>query len=118
MLKETNGMARFRQKTSRGSGAQFVNQSVGFLLCCVCAQTAAPQRESNETKATGRIDFESLTIFWRSDINYHRKYADIRLKQPNNLKRNECCIIMLSQMKLILRRIFEQLKSKTPQKFK
>jgi hypothetical protein len=118
MVKEKNGMARFRQNTSRGSGAQFVNQSVGFLLCCVCAQTAAPQRELNETKATGRTDFGSLTIFWRSDVNYSRKDAAIRVKQSNNSKRNEHCMIMLSEMKLILRRIFEQVKSKIPQKFK
>lgn len=116
MVKEKNGMARFRQKTSRGSGAQFVNQSVGFLLCCVCAQTAAPQRELNETKATGRTDFGSLIIFWRSNVNYHRKDAAIRLKQSNNSKRNEHCMITLSQMKVILRRISEQLKSNIPEK--
>lgn len=68
MVKETNGMAKFRQYTSRGSGAQSVSQSVGFLLCWVCAQTDAPQRELNERKATGKIELESFIIFCRSDV--------------------------------------------------
>jgi len=68
MLKETNGMAKFRQYTSRGSGAQSVSQSVGFLLCWVCAQTDAPQRELNERKATGKIALGSFITLWRSNV--------------------------------------------------
>lgn len=69
MLSETNGIATFSQYTSRGSGAQFVNHNVGFLLCCVCAQTAAPHLELNDTNAAGVMDFGSFRIFWRSIVN-------------------------------------------------
>lgn len=66
IVRETNGIARFRQYTSRGSGAHSVNHRVGFLVCCVCAQTAAAQRVLKDTNAAGKIYFELLTIFSRS----------------------------------------------------
>ncbi|KAL4580475.1 hypothetical protein LXL04_016669 [Taraxacum kok-saghyz] len=59
---ETYGIARFCQNTSRGSGAHSVNHRVGFRACCVCAQTAAPQRVLNDTKAAGMIAFGWLQV--------------------------------------------------------
>lgn len=73
MVKETKGIARFFQYTSLGSGAQFVNQRVGFLLCVVCAQTEAPHRELKDTKAAGIIYFGSLRTRWRSIVNCKRQ---------------------------------------------
>ena len=61
-VSETNGIARLSQYTSRGSGAHPVNHIVGFLDCCVCAQTAAPHRVLKETNAAGMIDLGLLTI--------------------------------------------------------
>ena len=55
IVSETYGIAMLSQYTSRGSGAHSVNHTVGFLDCCVCAQTAAPQRVRKETKAAGII---------------------------------------------------------------
>lgn len=82
MVKETNGIAKFRQYMSRGSGAQSVSQSVGFLLCWVCAQTDAPQRDLNERKATGKIDLGSLIIFWRSNV-----ICTIQVKVPQEIRK-------------------------------
>jgi hypothetical protein len=61
-VSETNGIARLSQYTSRGSGAHPVNHIVGFLDCCVCAQTAAPHRVLKETNAAGMIDLGLFTI--------------------------------------------------------
>ena len=54
------GIARLSQKTSRGSGAQSVNQIVGSFDCWVWAQTAAPHRVLNETNAAGTIALGSI----------------------------------------------------------
>lgn len=80
MVSEKNGIPRFFQYTSRGSGAQFVNHRVGFLLCVVCAQTAAPHLELNDTKAAGVMDLGSFRIFWRSIVNWEMKFSILSIK--------------------------------------
>lgn len=75
---------------SRGSGALLVSHSVGFLLCCVCAQTDAPHRESNDTNATGSISFESLRTFWRSkDICYQQHQTWLKVCVSCNEKQRQ-----------------------------
>lgn len=66
IVNETYGIARFFQYTSRGSGAHSVNHRVGFRACCVWAQTAAPQRVLNDTKAAGMI---ALGLFTTSSFS-------------------------------------------------
>jgi hypothetical protein len=70
--RETYGMARFGQYTSRGSGAHSVNQIVGFLDCWVWAQTAVPQRVLKETNAAGMIEFGSSAILSLSAVIWRR----------------------------------------------
>lgn len=72
-LRWTYGIARLGQYTSRGSGAQSVNQIVGFLVWCVCAQTAAPHRVLKETKAAGMIDFGSCSALSLSSAIWHEE---------------------------------------------
>lgn len=62
MLRSKYGMARFSQKTSRGSGAHSVSQIVGLLVCWVWAHTAAAHRVLNETKAAGITAFGLFMI--------------------------------------------------------
>lgn len=62
-VRETYGIGKFRQYTSRGSGAHSVNQSVGFLVCWVCAQTAAAHLVLNETNAAGMMALGSFVTF-------------------------------------------------------
>lgn len=70
IVSETYGIARFSQYTSRGSGAHSVSHKVGFLDCCVCAQTAAAHRVLKETNATGMIAFASFLTLSRSSSIY------------------------------------------------
>lgn len=63
-LSSMYGIDRLSQQTSRASGAQSVSQQVESLLCCVCAQTAAPHRELNDTKPAF-ITHLSLDKMWR-----------------------------------------------------
>ena len=63
IVSETYGIAKLSQNTSRGSGAHSVNHIVGFLVCWVCAQTAAPHRVLKETNAAGMICLVLFIIF-------------------------------------------------------
>lgn len=60
------GIDRLSQQTSRASGAQSVNQHVESLLCCVCAHTAAPHRELNDTNPAFITHFSFARMWYRS----------------------------------------------------
>jgi hypothetical protein len=68
-VRYTNGIDKLSQHTSRGSEAHSVNQTVGLLVCCVWAQTAAPHHDRKETKAAGTTDLGSFMILSRSSAS-------------------------------------------------
>ena len=93
-LRWTYGIAKFGQYTSRGSGAHSVNQIVGFLVCWVCAQTAAPHRVLKETKAAGITHLGSCSTLSRSSAIWHDKVKWKYVKFPDTMFHNQTAVVI------------------------
>jgi hypothetical protein len=114
IISATNGMTALLWYRSRGSRAHSGNQIVGFLLCCVCPHTAAPQHVLMKKNATGMIALGSFTtrscfsrkflvnilassrIHWETKLGRHcRSYKN----RPSCLKWPKASVVTLNPCK-------------------